>query len=209
MTQFSIETAWPWLINMAASVGIASLRIDASLTFIDPSFAWRPNSKIDFTIEYNDTIQKSPYATFLWGLTQNPQYRADVTNPSAALLTYIQTAYNLADTAAARAKINERWGYPANGTIVNSPPNPGTTQGSIAGTFMANWSNDILGMTGTAPALYTGSTIDWWRYSPRGDRMAAAGPDSNFDGDAQMADAALTLTALSSAIAAPRQTSES
>ena len=27
MTQFSIETAWPWLINMAASVGIASLRI--------------------------------------------------------------------------------------------------------------------------------------------------------------------------------------
>src|ERR1019366_8814143 len=147
----------------------------AALTFMDPSFTWRPNDKIDFTIEYNDTIQKSPYATFLWGLAQNPQYRKDVTAPSPALISYMQTAYNLPDAASALAMINTRWGYPVNGTIVNSPPNPGTTQGSIAGTFMANWSNDIMGMTGTAPALYNGSTIDWWRYSPRGDKMAAAG----------------------------------
>ena len=27
MTNFRSQTAWPWLINMAASVGIASLRI--------------------------------------------------------------------------------------------------------------------------------------------------------------------------------------
>ncbi len=196
-TQYVISKEKGMAMRLISSYQDWNGRVDyqhASLLFIDPSFAWRPNDKIDFTIEYNDTIQKSPYATFYWGLAQNPQYRTDVTNPSAALLTYMQNAYGLADATAARAKIQERWGYPANGTIVNSPPNPGTTQGSIAGTFMANWSNDIMGMTGTAPALYTGSTIDWWRYSPRGDRVAQAGPDSNFDGDAQMADAALTFT---------------
>lgn len=121
-TQYVISKEKGLAMRLIGSYQDWNGRVDlqhASLTFIDPSFTWRPNDKIDFTIEYNDTIQKSPYATFFWGGAQNPQYRTDVTNPSAALLAYIQSAYNLPDTAAARAKINERWGYPT--TIVNSP----------------------------------------------------------------------------------------
>ncbi len=156
------------------------------LVFIDPSVTWRPNDKLEFTAEYATTKQHIPYASFFWQGAMNPQYWRDVMTPSAQLVTYMKTAYNLADDAAALAKINERWGYPAN-------PN-GSTQGTVFNTFMTNWSNDIYGMTGTAPAYQTGSSIDWWRFSPQGDKFTWAGPDSNQDGSSQMADVSLVIS---------------
>jgi len=188
-TQYVISKQKGLAMRVIASYQDWNGRVDAqhaSLVFIDPSFTYRPNDKLEITAEYNTAIQKSPYATFMWQAGINPQYWKDVMTPSAQLISYMQTAYGLPNATAALAKINERWGYPAS-------PN-GSTQGTVANTYMTAWSNDIYGMTGTAPAYQSGSTIDWWRFSPRGDKQAQAGPDSNFDGEAQMADVSIVLT---------------
>ncbi len=191
-TQYVISKKKGLAMRLIASYQDTNGRVDdqhASLAFIDPSFSFKPNDKFEFNVEYNDTIQKSPYATFFWGNgAVNPQYWKDIMTPSSQLVSYMQSTYNLPDATAALAKINERWGYPA-------APN-GLTQGTVQNTYMTNWSNDIYGMTGTAPAYMSGSSIDFWRFSPRGDRMPIAGPDSNFDGDAQMADASMIFTPL-------------
>ncbi len=117
----------------------------------------------------------------------NPQYWQDVANPSQQLVNYMRNTYGLADDAAARARINERWGY------TTGNPN-GSTQGIVQNAYMTNWSNDILGMTGTAPYYFTGSTIDWWRFSPRGDKFQSKGRDSNYDGGSQLTDVAMDVT---------------
>jgi outer membrane receptor protein involved in Fe transport len=195
-TQYVISKEKGLAMRVIASYQDWNGRVDyqhSSLMFIDPSFTWRPNDKFEFTVEYNQTGQKSPYATFFWGGAINPQYWKDVMTPSAQIVAYMKSAYSLADDAAALAKINSRWGYPAPASKAIGPATS-DNQGAVEGTYMLNWSNDILGMTGRAPYMYTGSTIDWWRFSPRGDKMAQAGPDSNFDGDAQMADATATFT---------------
>jgi outer membrane receptor protein involved in Fe transport len=190
-TQTVISKEHGLALRVIASYTDYNGRVDGqetSFVFIDPSVTWRPNDKFEFVAEYATTKQQLPYATFFWVGAMNPQYWKDVMTPSAALVSYMQRAYNLPDAAAALAKINERWGYPAN-------PN-GSTQGIAINTVTSNWSNDILGMTGAAPPYTSGSTIDWWRFSPRGDKFAPAGPDSNQNGSSQMVDASLLFKPL-------------
>jgi outer membrane receptor protein involved in Fe transport len=159
----------------------------AQLVFVDPSVTWRPNDKFQMTAEFSSTKQNLPYATFEWNYAMNPQYWQNVMSPNAQIISYMKTAYNLADDAAALAKINERWGYPTGN------PN-GSLQGTVQNTYMTNWSNDIYGMTGLAPRYFTTNTIDWWRFSNRGDKFFSKGPDSNYDGNSHLTDVSLDFT---------------
>ena len=190
-TQYVISKKHGLALRLIGSNQISNGRVDgqqhSTLTFVDPSITWRPNDKFSVTAEFAATKQNIPYATFEWNLAMNPQYWQDVTSPSPQLVTYMRNAYRLTDDAAARAKINERWGY------TTGNPN-GSTQGIVQNSYMTNWSNDIMGMTGTAPYYFTGSTIDWWRFSTRGDKFQSKGPDSNYDGDSQLADVAMDFT---------------
>ncbi|MBP6506527.1 MAG: TonB-dependent receptor plug domain-containing protein [Opitutaceae bacterium] len=190
-TQYVISKEKGMAFRLISSYQNMGGRVDGqehnTLTFVDPSFIYKPNDKFSFTAEYATTKQNTPYATFEWNLAMNPQYWTDVMNPSAQLVTYMQTAYSLPSSAAALAKINERWGYPTGN------PN-GSTQGVVQNSYMTNWSNDILGMTGTAPRYFTTSTIDWWRFSNRGDKFLSKGPDSNYDGGSQLADISIDVT---------------
>lgn len=190
-TQYVISKEHGLAMRLISSYQSMNGRVDGqknnTLVFVDPSFTWRPNDKFSMTAEYATSQQNLPYATFEWNYAMNPKYWQDVMNPSAAIVSYMKTAYNLADDAAARAKINERWGYPTGN------PN-GSTQGIVQNSYMTNWSNDIMGMTGTAPYYFTGSTIDWWRFSDRGDKFFSKGRDSNYDGQSQLADIALDFT---------------
>jgi len=190
-TQYVISKEHGLAMRLISSYQTMNGRVDGqknnTLIFIDPSFTWRPNDKFSMTAEYAVSKQNLPYATFEWNYAMNPQYWQNVMNPTPQIIAYMKTAYNLADDAAARAKINERWGY------VQGNPN-GSTQGIAQGTYLTNWSNDMLRMTGTATHWFTGSTIDWWRFSDRGDKFFSKGPDSNYDGESQFADVALDFT---------------
>ena len=190
-TQYVISKEHGLAFRLISSYQTTNGRVDhqqhSTLTFVDPSITWRPNDKFSMTAEFAATKQNIPYATFEWNLAMNPQYWQDVTNPSQQLVTYMRNAYGLADDTAARAKINERWGY------TTGNPN-GSTQGIVQNSYMTNWSNDILGMTGTAPYYFTGDTIDWWRFSPRGDKFQSKGPDSNYDGGSQLTDVVMDFT---------------
>lgn len=190
-TQYVISQQHGLAMRFISSYQSMGGRVDGqknnTLIFADPSFIWRPNDKFSITAEFAGTKQNTPYATFEWNLAMNPQYWQDVTHPSQAIINYMKTAYNLPDDAAALAKINQRWG------IVQGNPN-GSTQGAVQNSYLGNWSNDILGMTGKAPAYFTGSTIDWWRFSDRGDKYLSKGRDSNYDGNSYLADVALDFT---------------
>ncbi len=190
-TQYVISKEHGLAMRFITSYQSMGGRVDGqdhnTLLFADPSFTWRPNDKFSITAEFAGTKQNTPYATFEWNLAMNPQYWSDVTNPSQAVLNYMKTAYSLPDDASARAKINERWGY------VQGNPN-GSTQGIVQNSYMTNWSNDMLGMTGTAPYYFTGDTIDWWRFSTRGDKYQSKGRDSNYDGNSHMADVSMDFT---------------
>lgn len=144
-------------------------------SFFAPSFAYRPFEKLQVDAEMNFSRQKIPYPTIARDFGINPQYFADYTNPSQAILNYMKTKYALADDTAARAKIVERWG-----------PN------ALWNTFIANWQADIYGMTGAQPFQNVGHTIDWWRYSPAGDKMQET--FGNQDGETKVYDAAVTFT---------------
>ena len=190
-TQYVISKEHGLAMRLISSYQNWNGRVDgqehAQLVFIDPSFTWRPNGKFQMTAEFASTKQNLPYATFEWNLAMNPKYWENVMNPTPQIINYMKTAYNLADDAAALAKINERWGY------VQGNPN-GSTQGIVQNSYMTNWSNDIMGMTGTAPRYFSGNTIDWWRFSDRGDKYLSKGPDSNYDGNSHLADVALDFT---------------
>lgn len=190
-TQFVISKEHGLAMRYITSFQSMGGRVDGqannTLIFADPSITWRPNDKFSVTAEFAGAKQNTPYATFEWNLAVNPQYWQDVTNPSQGILNYMKSAYGLADDAAALAKINQRWGY------VQGNPN-GSTQGIVQNSYMGNWSNDILGMTGTAPVYFSGSTIDWWRFSTRGDKYQSKGRDSNYDGSSYMADVAMDFT---------------
>ncbi len=190
-TQYVISKEHGLAFRLISSHQTSNGRVDgqknATLTFVDPSFTWRPNDRFSLTAEFAATKQNLPYATFEWNLAMNPRYWQDVMNPSQDVITYMRNAYGLADDAAALAMINERWGY------TTGNPN-GSTQGIVQNSYLTNWSNDIMGMTGTAPYYFTGSSIDWWRFSPRGDRFFSKGPDSNYDGTSQLIDVAMDFT---------------
>ncbi len=190
-TQYVISKDHGLAMRLISSYQSMNGRVDGqqhnTLAFLAPSFTWRPNDKFSMTAEYAASKQNLPYATFEYGYAVNPQYLENVMTPSPQIIAYMKSAYNLADDAAALARINERWGYPVGN------PN-GSTQGIAQGTYLTAWSNDMLGMTGTATHWSSGSTIDWWRYSDRGDKFFSKGPESNYDGSSQLADVALDLT---------------
>jgi outer membrane receptor protein involved in Fe transport len=190
-TQHVISQDHGLAMRLISSYQTMNGRVDGqennTLVLLAPSFTWRPNDKFSITAEYTASKQNLPYATFEWNYAMNPQYWQNVMSPTPQIIAYMKSAYNLADDAAALAKINERWGY------VQGNPN-GSTQGINQGVFMTNWSNDMLGMTGTATHWFTGSTIDWHRFSDRGDKFFSKGPESNYDGASQLADVAIDFT---------------
>jgi len=162
-----------------------------TITMVDPSFIWRPNNKVQVTAELDWEKQKMSYATFAWNLALNPQYYQDVLNPTADFVNFIQQYYGLASTAAARAKMNDRWGFPSLGTDLNTVA---VAPQTVQGTYTQNWAIDRWNYTGVQPAYLTGSTIDWWRYGATRDDYAVVGPGSNFNGYCSMANASVTLT---------------
>ncbi|MBS0662991.1 MAG: TonB-dependent receptor plug domain-containing protein [Verrucomicrobia bacterium] len=146
-----------------------------SMTFLAPSVVYRPYSKLQVDAELNYTRQKIPYPTMARDFGINPQYYQDLTNPSQAILDYMKTKYSLADDAAARAKVQERWGR---------------TQ--VWNTFILNWVADTLDRTHQQPFWDTGSTINFARYSPLGDKMQETLGDQ--DGETKVYDAGVTFT---------------
>lgn len=145
--------------------------------FIAPSYVWRPNSKFQFNAEINYTKQKIPYGTFARDFAINPQFYKDLTAPSQEILNFMKTKYGLADDAAAKAKIEERYGR-------NQQWN----------TFLVNWQADTLERTVDQPFQFTGDTVNWLRYSPRGDKFQVS--LGNQDGDTKVFDSSLTFNPL-------------
>jgi outer membrane receptor protein involved in Fe transport len=149
----------------------------ADTLFIAPSFAYVPTRWFRLDAEYNGTQFKKPYGTSsVWNSAINPQYYADIANPSPAILDYMRTRYGAANEAAARALVQSRWATPRFSAFLN------------------NWSLDKLAITGTEPFWQTGSTIDWSRLSPEGDKWAGLHPESNQDGFSHLADVGATFT---------------
>jgi len=144
-------------------------------TLLAPSVVYRPFEKLQIDGEVNYSRQKIPYPTMARDFGINPQYFADYTNPSQAMLNYMKTKYSLADDTAARAKVVERWG-----------PN------ALWNTFIANWQADVFALTGVQPFQNVGDKIDWWRYSPAGDKMQET--FGNQDGETKVYDVGVTFT---------------
>lgn len=135
------------------------------LTLIAPSLAYRPNAKFEVNFGANYTNQHIPYPDQANWLAINPQYYEDYLHPTQAILNYMKTTYGLASDAAAQAKIVERWG-----------------EGARQRTYLSNWVVDTKGRTGIEPAWFPTSTIEWWRYSPEGDKYTSRGKSDDEDG---------------------------
>lgn len=149
----------------------------ADTLFIAPSFGYAPTKWFRLDAEYNGTRFKKPYGpSNVWNSAINPQYYADIANPSQAILDYMKSRYGAANDAAARALVQSHWATPRFPTFLN------------------NWSTDKLAITGTEPFWMTGSTIDWNRLSPEGDEWAGGHPESNQDGFSHLADVGVTFT---------------
>jgi outer membrane receptor protein involved in Fe transport len=144
-------------------------------TFIAPSFIYRPNPKFEFSAELNYSRQRIPYGTFARDFAINPQFYEDLTNPSPAILAFMRTKFALANDAAARAKVVERYG---------------ATQQWNA--FLVNWQADTLERTGLQPFQFTGDTVNWLRYSPDGDKFHVS--KGNQDGDTLLTEANVIYT---------------
>lgn len=146
--------------------------------FVAPSLTFQPSSRFKAEVELNHTKFNQPYltATSSWTAAVNPQYWADITNPSPAILNYFKTTYRLTTDAQALAMVTQRWVTPA------------------WNVFNINWQSDKLAITGTEPFFNTGSTVDWWRFSNEGDRWLGANPQSNSDGHSELIDVGLTFT---------------
>ena len=180
--------------RLIASYQDNEARVDnmhSTLTFVAPSVVFRPSEKLEVTAEFNYARQHLPYPSLAtWNFALNPQWYKDVLNPSQDLINYMKTAYGLADDAAAKAMMQTRWGFPALGTNLN-----GLSAGSSSFSALYSfWAKDRYGLTGVEPSAYAGSTIDWWRFSPRGDKYNAALPGSNLNGDYTLADVGVTVT---------------
>jgi outer membrane receptor protein involved in Fe transport len=171
---FNPKMAWRLISSFYSRTGRVNGQ-DRQEMFIAPSFVYRPNSKFQFEAEVNYTKQKIPYGTFARDFALNPQFYQDLTSPSPAILNFMKTKYGLADDAAAKAKVEERYGR-------NLQWN----------TFLVNWVADTLERTGLQPFQFTGDTINWKRYSPDGDRMQVS--LGNQDGESKVFDSSLTFT---------------
>ena len=149
-------------------------------TFISPSVTIRPSSKLEITAEVDYLKEHDGYqgGANAWSYFWNPQYLQNLKNPDAATLAYFKTKFALADDAAARAFIQNRW----------SPPN------SALGPVLAVWSADEQAITGTAPFLYTNQNVNWSNYSPVGDRLAPQSIQSTYGGYSPTYEASVTFT---------------
>ena len=149
-------------------------------TFVSPSVTIRPFKSLEITAELDYLNEHNGYegGSNAWAYSFNPQWQKDLTNPSAQILQYFQTTYNLASPAAAQAFIQTRW----------SPPN------SAAGPALATWSADTLKITGKAPFLYTTQHVNWSLYSPLGDKLAPQSNQSTYGGNSPTYEFSVTET---------------
>ncbi len=136
--------------------------------FVASSLVLRPSDKLEIVAEASYLNEHNGYqgGANAWNYFINPQWQQDLNNPSAQILNYFRTTYNLPDEAATRAFIRNRW----------SPPN------NPAGPSLATWSSDLLAITGRAPFPYVNQNVEWARYSPAGDRMAMHSMESTYGG---------------------------
>lgn len=142
--------------------------------FVAPSLNFRPSDRFEIAAEYDYTKYKIAYPPFAWFWAFNPQYYEDISNPSRQILDYFQSHFGAANDDAARALIQQRW---------NTASYP---------TFINTWQADRTAITGQPTYTLAGSNIDWWRFSPDGDRAYQYGPASNADGYNWLADVAVT-----------------
>jgi len=179
-TQGVFDPARTVAFRLISSWGTQDARINdqrAEQSFLAPSLVYQPSSRLKAEVELNFTRFKQPYltATTSWTGAINPEYIRDITSPGPEILNYFKATYRLTTDAQALAKVQERWVAPA------------------WNVFNINWQNDKLAITGTEPFFNTGSTVDWWRFSPEGDRWLGANPQSNSDGRSVSIDAGLTF----------------
>jgi len=146
-----------------------------------PSVVYRPNNLIEVSAELNYTLQKNPYGTLQSrALAINPQTYKDLTNPSQEILNFMKSKYGLTTDAQARAKVEERYGR---GVL--------TGLEGVQG-WNTNWQNDTFERTGVVPFILTGDKIEWWRFSPEGDKFNLI--TGNLDGDTLLSDISVVLT---------------
>jgi len=164
----------------AANNSQTRLNQDTSYHMYAASLVVRPNDKIEVQAEFNSTTYKQAYsAVNAWNFLVNPLYYQQVVNPDQAMLNYIKKQYGAADDAAARTVISNRWGITA----------PAGT-----GYLVANWTADYFGAYGKITYPYIGSSTNWSRYSPEGDKFTSGSPDSRIDGVNTLSDVSIRIT---------------
>lgn len=148
--------------------------------FVAASLTIRPSSKFEITAEASYLNEHNGYqgGANAWNFFINPQWQKDLNNPSAQILNYFQTRFNLPNEAATRAFITNRW----------SPPN------NPAGPSISTWSSDTYLRTGRAPFHFVNQDVEWKRYSPDGDRMLMHSTQSNYGGITPTFDFGMLLT---------------
>ena len=158
---------------------------DRETLLIAPSVTYRPNSKLEISAGLNYTDQKNPWGAANvqnWQMAINPQTYIDLTNPSPAILNFMKNKYALTTDAEARAKVEQRYGKGVQ-----------TGLSGIQG-WNTNWQSDTFERTGVVPHIVTGSTIDWGRFSPAGDKFNSI--PGNLDGDTLMSEFKIVLMPL-------------
>ena len=164
----------------AADNSQTRLNQNTSYNMYAASLVIRPNDKIEVQAEFNHTNYYQAYsAVSAWNFLVNPLYYEQVANPDQTMLNYIKTKYGAADDAAARTVIASRWGIngPKNNTYLNT-----------------NWVGDYYGAYGKVTYPFIGSSTNWNRYSPDGDKFTSASPDSRLDGLNTLADVSVRIT---------------
>ncbi len=152
---------------------------------LSPSIVFQPWRPLQVSAELNWQKSHNPYPgnANVWQFVFNPQYAEDVANPSRQILDYMRRRFNLADDAAAKAMVVTRWA-PVNATT-------GLTSRTIT-----TWQADMFDLTGVQPFVRSGDKIEWWRFSPRGDKFATQAPQSNFNGNIRTKNVAVFLNPL-------------
>ena len=135
------------------------------MTLIAPSVTFRPGNTFEVSLAASFTNQHIPYPNMAANFAVNPQYYEDYLHPSQSILDYMKSTYSLASDAEAHAKIVERWG-----------------ENAIRRSYLDNWVTDTLGRTGVEPWRLSSADIEWWRFSPKGDKANFTGEGSNVDG---------------------------
>ncbi len=164
----------------AANNSQTRLNQDTGYNMYAASLVVRPNDKIEVQAEFNSTNYKQAYsAVSAWNFLVNPLYYQQVVNPDQAMLNYIKKQYGAADDAAARTVISNRWG-------ITAPVG--------SGYLSNNWVADYFGAYGKITYPYIGSSTNWSRYSPEGDKFTSGSPDSRLDGVNTLSDVSIRFT---------------